>query len=260
MILVMDVGNSNIKLGVFEGETLLRSWRLESKAGRTADEYGVFLKSMFEHAGLDPHRIEGAIMSSVIPSLNYTLEHMVSYYCQKPLLVVGPGIKTGVNVRYENSKEVGADRIVNSLAAYKKYGGPAIVVDFGTATTFNVINEEGDFVGGVICPGIKITTEALTQNAAKLPRIELVKPERVVGKNTVSNMQSGIVYGFTGMVKYIVEKIKREMSFANVHVIATGGFAELIASDGSIFDCIDKTLTLQGLRMLYEINKDHYNR
>lgn len=255
MLLVMDVGNTNIKVGVFEGDKLLNSWRMESKAGRTADEYAVTLLNILERSGLDVRQIEGVVMSSVIPSLNYTLEHMVEYYIRKPMIVAGPGVKSGINVKYENPKEVGADRIVNSLAAYRLYGGPCIVIDFGTATTFNVINESGEFIGGVICPGIKLSTDALTNNAAKLPRIELIKPERVVGKSTVANMQSGIIYGFIGMVDYLVRKIKSETGFADAKVIATGGFSELIAEEGNIIDKVDKTLTLTGLRFLYELNR-----
>ncbi len=255
MLLVMDVGNTNIKIGVFEGDKLLNSWRMESKAGRTADEYAVTLLNILERAGLDVHQIEGVVMSSVIPSLNYTLEHMVEYYIRKPMIVAGPGVKSGINVKYENPKEVGADRIVNSLAAYRLYGGPCIVIDFGTATTFNVINEAGEFIGGVICPGIRLSTDALTNNAAKLPRIELIKPEKVVGKSTISNMQAGIIYGFIGMVDYLVKKIKSETGFDRAKVIATGGFSELIAEEGRIIDKVDKTLTLTGLRFLYELNR-----
>lgn len=255
MLLVMDVGNTNIKVGVFEGDKLINSWRMESKPGRTADEYAVTLLNILERAGLHVRQIEGVVMSSVIPSLNYTLEHMVEYYIRKPMIVAGPGVKSGINVKYENPKEVGADRIVNSLAAHRLYGGPCIVIDFGTATTFNVINEAGEFIGGVICPGIKLSTDALTNNAAKLPRIELIKPERVVGKSTVANMQSGIIYGFIGMVEYLVRKIKTETGFSNAKVIATGGFSELIAEEGHIIDRVDKTLTLTGLRFLYELNQ-----
>ena len=195
-------------------------------------------------------------MASVIPSLNYTLEHMLEFYLGKKPLVAGPGIKTGINIKYENPKEVGADRIVNSLAAWRLYGGPCIVIDFGTATTFNVLSGSGEFLGGVICPGIKLSTEALTSRTAKLPKIELAKPASVVGRTTVANMQSGIIYGFVGMVDYIVKKIKAETGFSEAKVIATGGFSELIAAEAGIIDRTDKTLTLTGLRLLYELNRE----
>lgn len=256
MIFVMDVGNSNIKIGIFDGEKLLNSWRMQTDVARTADEYGISIVEMLRHCGLDPAGIEGAIMASVIPSLNYTLEHMLEYYVGKKPLVAGPGIRTGINIRYENPKEVGADRIVNSLAAWRLYGGPCIVVDFGTATTFNVLSKGGEFLGGVICPGIKLSTEALTSRTAKLPKIELTKPATVVGRTTVANMQSGIIYGFVGMVDYIVKKIKAETGFSEAKVIATGGFSELIAAEAGIIDRTDKTLTLTGLRLLYELNRD----
>ncbi len=254
MLLVMDVGNSHIKVGIFDGKKLVNSWRLQTNTKSTSDEYGLSLINIMNHTGLSLDNIEGVAMSSVIPSLNYTLEHMVDFYIGKKLMIAGPGVKTGINIKYENPKDVGADRIVNSLAAYRLYGGPCIVVDFGTATTFNVINAQGEFIGGPICPGIRITAEALTQNAAKLPKIELVKPERVVGKTTVSNMQSGIIYGFIGMVDYMLRRVKAELGFEDAHIIATGGFSELVAGEEKIFDRIDKTLTLTGLRMMFELN------
>ena len=257
MLLVMDVGNSHIKLGVFQDKKLLNSWRLETNTKSTADEYGLNLISILNHTGLSIDEIDGVAMSSVIPSLNYTLEHMVDFYIGKKLMVAGPGVKTGINIKYENPKEVGADRIVNSLAAHKLYGSPCIVIDFGTATTFNVINEQGEFIGGPICPGIRVTADALTSNAAKLPKIELVKPDRIVGKTTVANMQSGIIYGFIGLVEYMIRRIKAETGFSNAKVIATGGFSELIAGEAKVFDIIDKTLTLNGLRMMYELNNSN---
>ena len=256
MILVMDVGNSNIKIGIFEGDKLLNSWRMKTDLAQTADEYGICEVEMLRHCGLDPAGMEGCIMASVIPSLNYTLEHMLEFYLGKKPLVAGPGIKTGINIKYENPKEVGADRIVNSLAAWRLYGGPCIVIDFGTATTFNVLSGSGEFLGGVICPGIKLSTEALTSRTAKLPKIELTKPASVVGRTTVANMQSGIIYGFVGMVDYIVKKIKAETGFSEAKVIATGGFSELIAAEAGIIDRTDKTLTLTGLRLLYELNRE----
>lgn len=254
LLLVMDIGNTNIKLGVFKKDKLISSWRIESKVGKTADEYGLMVTSLFARDNLLISNVEGIIMSSVIPSLNYTLEHMCQYYFNKKPLIIGPGIKTSLNIKYDNPKEVGADRIVNSVAAYRIYGGPCIVIDFGTTTTFNAISENGEFLGGVICPGIKVSTNAMVINAAKLPKIELSKPKKVIGKNTVSNMQAGIIYGFTGMVKYIIEKMKEEMRFEKVKVIATGGLSEIFAKE-NFFDIIDRKLTLEGLKLIYNYNK-----
>lgn len=256
LLLALDIGNTNIKIGVYKNDELVSSWRIQSKPGQTADEYGLLLRQLFEMDKLEIGDIEGIIMSSVIPSLNYTLEHMCQYYFYKKPIIIGPGIKTYLNIKYDNPKEVGADRIVNSVAAYRLYGGPCIVIDFGTATTFNVVSQNGEFIGGVICPGIKVTTDAMVNNAAKLPRIELVKPEKVIGKNTVSNMQSGIIYGFTGMVKYIISNIKKEIGSPGAKVIATGGLSELMFSEEKIFDVVDRKLTLEGLKIIYNYNKN----
>lgn len=255
MILVMDVGNTNIKIGVFQGKNLINSWKMQTKGGRTSDEYGISLINLLTLGNIKKEEITGAVLSSVFPSLNYTLEHMIEYYLKIKPMVAGAGLKTGINIKYENPKEVGTDRIVNSIAAYQIYGGniPLIVVDFGTTTTFNVLSEKGEFLGGPICPGIKVSVDALVSSTSKLPRIELIKPPSVVGKNTVSNMQSGAIYGFMGMVDYLINKIKEETGFNNAKVIATGGFSELLASD-KIVNKIDRTLTLQGLRLLYEMN------
>ncbi len=256
MLLVMDIGNTNIKLGVFDGDKLISSWRIQSKAGKTADEYGLMVSHLFQRDRLSLDGVEGIIMSSVIPSLNYTLEHMCDYYFHKNPVIVGPGIKTSINIKYDNPKEVGADRIVNSVAAYRLYGGPCIVVDFGTTTTFNAISAAGEFLGGAICPGIKVSTDAMVSNAAKLPKIELVKPEKVIGKSTVANMQSGIIYGFTGMVKYIITKMKEEINAPLIKVIATGGLSELLFSESKLFDVVDRKLTLEGLKIIYNYNKN----
>ena len=253
----MDIGNTNIKLGVFDGEKLVSSWRLQSKAGKTADEYGLMITQLFAKDKLDMSDVEGIIMSSVIPPLNYTLDHMCRYYFGIKPLVVGPGIKTSLNIKYDNPKEVGADRIVNSVAAYKLYGGPCIVIDFGTSTTFNVVNENSEFLGGAICPGIKVSADALFTHTAKLPRIELSRPEKVIGRNTITNMQSGIINGFIGMVKYMTEKMKEETGFYDAKVVATGGMSELlITKEEKIFDIVDRTLTLEGLRIIYNYNKN----
>lgn len=254
MLLTMDVGNTNIKIGLFNGEKLAASWRVSSRASRTGDEYGAIFTNLFHNSGYKTDVVGGIIISSVMPSLNYTLEHMCKFYFHNDPIMVESGIKTGINIRYDNPKELGADRIVNAVAASNLYQPALIVVDFGTATTFSVVNKNYEFVGGVIGPGIKLTADALVQNAAKLPKIELVKPDTVIGKSTVKNMQAGIVYGFAGMVDYILRRVKKELE-GDVKVIATGGFSELISGEVPQIDIVDRTLTLQGLRMIYELNR-----
>lgn len=255
MILVMDVGNTNIVLGVYDGKKLLVSWRMATDKERTSDEFGMFIVSLFEHEKLDVQDVEAIIIASVVPPIMYSLEHGIRKYFKKDPILVGPGIKTGINIKYENPREVGADRIVNSVAGYEIYGGPVIIVDFGTATKFEAISSKGEYLGGVICPGVKIAADALFQKASKLPRIELSKPEFVIGKNTVANLQSGIIFGHIGQVDYIVNRIKKEMKEENIKVVATGGLARLIASEVESIDEINGQLTLDGLRIIYERNK-----
>ncbi len=254
MILVFDVGNTNMVVGVLEGENLLTHWRIRTDNMRTADEYGMILKSLFEDQGLDKTNIRAVIISSVVPTLMMELIGMSEkyFYCQP--LVIGPGIKTGLAIKYENPREVGADRVVNAVAGFHKYGGPLIIVDFGTATTFCVINEVGEYLGGAIAPGIKISTEALVARASKLPRVELIKPKSLIGKNTVASMQAGIIYGFVGQVEGIINRMKSELNF-NPTVIATGGLANIIAEETEAIDMIDEFLTLEGLRIIYEMNR-----
>ncbi len=254
MILVIDVGNTHIVLGVYEKTELLASWRLNTDKERTADELGMFLLNLFDHAGLKADKVEAVIIASVVPPIMYTLEHSIKKYLKLEPMVVGPGTKTGINIRYQNPKEVGTDRIVNAVAAYELYGGPLIIVDMGTATTFCAISSKGEYLGGVICPGIKISLEALFQKAAKLPRIDLIKPESVIGKNTVSSMQSGIFYGYVGQVDYIVKRMKQEMQEDDIKVIATGGLSRFIAEESRTINHINPTLSLEGLRIVYERN------
>lgn len=254
MIICLDVGNTNIKYAVFDGEKLKISFRVATEHKKTSDEYGGQLISILRNNAISVDDINGGIISSVVPPLDYTLERMcVNYLGIKPLMLA-PGLKTGMNLRVDNAKEVGADRVVNNVAAVRKYGYPLIIIDFGTATTFNVIDAKGEFVGGVIAPGIKGSLDSLVNGTAKLPRVEIERPATVIGKNTVTNMQSGIVFGFAGLVEYIVKKIKREMNCEKVTVIATGGFSEVIAKEISCIDKVDKLLTLEGLRYLYSIN------
>jgi len=254
MIFVLDVGNSNIKCGLFENGKLINSWRMTTRLERTADEYGIRIMAFLGHVNKRPEDIKRIVISSVIPSINYTLQHMCSIYFNKKPMFVGPGIKTGINIKYDNPKELGADRIVGAIAAYHIYGGPCIIVDFGTATTFGAVSADGDFLGGAICPGIKISTEALTQNAAKLPHIELNKPESIIGKSTITGMQAGIIYGYVGQVDYILRKFKNELG-ESTKVIATGGLAEVVSQEAKEIDELNGLLTLIGLNRVYEMNK-----
>ena len=255
MLLVINVGNTNILMGVYDGRKLIAHWRLGADKERTADEFGMFFMGFFSNERLEVDRIEAVIIASVVPPIMYSLEHAIRKYIKKEPISVGPGIKTGINIKYENPRELGADRIVNAVAAYEIYGGPLIVVDFGTATTFNAVNSKGEFLGGVICPGIKISVEALYQRTAKLPRIDLAKPETTIGRNTAVSMQAGMFHGYVGQVNHIVNKIKKEMKEENIKVIATGGLARFIASEAEEINEINGLLTLEGLRIIYEKNK-----
>ncbi|HHV61081.1 MAG TPA: type III pantothenate kinase [Firmicutes bacterium] len=259
MILAIDIGNTNTVLGVYRDKELTVSWRISTDRYKTADEYGMLIDNLFRYSGLKFADITGIAISCVVPPVISAFEGMCRKYFGIEPLIVGPGIKTGIVIRYENPKEVGADRIVNAVAAYEAYGGPLIVVDFGTATTFCAISARGEYLGGAIAPGIGISSEALFQRAAKLPRVELVKPRNAIGRNTVVSMQSGIIYGFVGQVDGMIRRFKQEMQ-ANPFVVATGGFAELIASESREINKVDKNLTLDGLRILYERNNYEHER
>lgn len=260
MILLVDVGNTNIVLGVQKDDDYIASWRISTDAKKTSDEYAIQVMQLFEQNNLNPKDIKGIIISSVVPNIMHSLENMVrKCFCIEPI-IVGPGIKTGINIKYDNPKEVGADRIVNAVAAYEIYKKPMIIIDFGTATTFCAINGKGDYLGGCIVPGIKISSDALFERAAKLPRVELEVPKNIICKNTISSMQSGIIYGYIGQVEYIVKKMKLEMKQDKYGiepcVIATGGLAKLIAKETKVIDKIDPNLTLEGLKILYRKNRE----
>ena len=256
MLLAMDIGNTNVKIGIYKGDKLDSSWRLSTEITRTADEYGMTLFDLFATRNIKFDDITGVIISSVAPYLNYTVEHMCNYYMKdfKPIFV-DHTTNAGIKLCYEHPEDLGADRIVESAAAFKFYGGPVIVVDFGSATTFNVINSEGVFMGGAIAPGIKTATESLVNTAARLPRIELVKPESVIGTNTRNCMQSGIVYGYAGLVRGLVEKFREEAGIENAKVVATGGLSNLIETvDDTLIDIVDRALALRGLKYIYDLN------
>lgn len=256
MIICIDIGNTNIKYAVFDGDKLRLSFRIATDLKRTSDEYGAQLIGMLAFNKITAKEISGGIFSSVVPSLDYTIEHMLRVYLGIIPMQLIPGLKTGLKMRADNAREVGADRIVNNVSALKKYGSgrPIVIVDFGTATTFNVLNAQGEFIGGVIAPGIKGSLDSLVSGTAKLPRVEIEAPKSVLATNTVTNMQAGIVFGFAGLVEYIVKKIKRELGTDDVLTVATGGFSETIAKETKCLDVIDKMLTLDGLKYLYDLN------
>ena len=254
MLLVIDVGNTNMVLGVYKDTELLGHWRISTDRQRTTDEYGVLIRELFYLNDLRADDINAIIISSVVPPVVPTLERMCQRYFGLSPLLIGPGVKTGMDIRYDNPREVGADRIVNAVAAYEKYGGPVIIVDFGTATTFCAVDAKGVYLGGSICPGIGISTEALVQRTAKLPRIELKRTDSVICRNTIESMQAGVFYGFVGQVEGIVSRMRRELDMS-ARVVATGGLAVVIAPATKAIDVVEPMLTLEGLRIIYERNR-----
>jgi type III pantothenate kinase len=255
MLLAIDVGNTNTVFGIYRGPTLVRHFRIESARSKTVDEYGVLVEMLLSRLSLGGDDVTAAVLASTVPSLAETFVRMLRTYFEIEPVVVGPGIKTGMPILYEPPRDVGADRIVNAVAAFERFRHACIVVDFGTATTFDVVSPKGEYLGGIICPGVQISADALFSRAARLPRVELSRPPRTVGKNTVHAMQSGIVLGQAGLVDGLVARLKEETRFDPVRVIATGGLARLIAPETSSIEEVDDWLTLEGLRILFERNR-----
>ncbi len=259
MLLAFDVGNTNIVLGLFDKGKLITNWRMATDTNKSADEYGMLIDRFLKYEGYSIEDVEDIIISTVVPSILFTLNHLSRKYFNKNAIVVESGVKTGLIIKYDNPKQVGADRIVNAVAAYSKYGGPLIIIDFGTATTFCAITDKAEYLGGTIAPGIKISSEALFEKTSKLPKVELEKPGTTICKNTIKSMQSGLVYGHMGVVDYITSKMKKELEDIckgkKVTVVATGGLSTLIESGVDCIDYVDKLLTLEGLEIIYEKNK-----
>ena len=258
MIICIDIGNTNIKYAVYDKDELKVSFRVSTDFKRTSDEYGEQIIGMLDIKGIKARDIKGGIVSSVVPSMDYTIDKMCKIYLGIEPLHIAPGLKSGLNIRCDDAREVGADRIVNCVSAIVEYGEnvPMIVVDFGTATTFNIISANNEFIGGVIAPGIKGSLDSLVNGTAKLPRVEIEAPKSIIAKNTVTNMQAGIVFGFAGLVEYIVKRIKKELKAPVVKTVATGGFSNVIAKEIEGIDVVDKLLTLKGLKYLYDLNTE----
>ncbi len=255
MLLVIDVGNTNTVLGLYEGEQLTHHFRISTMASGTADEYGTLVLSLLERQGVEPTQIEGVILASVVPQLNRAFEEASLRYFGFEPIVVGPGVKTQMPILTDQPAEVGADRIVNAVAAWTRFKCALIVVDFGTATTFDAVREDGAYLGGAIAPGVVVSMDALFRRAAKLPRVEIRRPQRVVGKNTIGALQSGLFYGYVGLVDELAGRMQQELG-EGTKVMATGGLAHLIAEESRTIDTVDEFLTLDGLRILYDMNRD----
>ncbi|MDR2043723.1 MAG: type III pantothenate kinase [Clostridium sp.] len=254
MILVIDVGNTNLTYGVYEGQTLRATFRMMTKTPRTSDEYGILILQLLSNKQIKGREIEGVIIASVVPDVMHSLTGGLIRYIGRQPLNVGPGVKTGIKVVTENPRAIGADRIVDAVAAYEKYGGPVLVLDFGTATTYDLVTADGNFAAGITAPGIRISSEALWKQTAKLPNIEIKKPKSILAQETISSMQAGLVYGQIGQTEYIIRKVREESGLKDLKVVATGGLGRLIAEETDSIDVYDAALTLDGLRLVYEKN------
>ncbi|MEF9946041.1 MAG: type III pantothenate kinase [Lachnospiraceae bacterium] len=255
MLLAIDIGNTNITLGVFEKELLVGTFRMTTKQSRTSDEYGISLCDLLEHQNFSVDHIDAVIIASVVPDIMHSFSNAIMKYFHKHPLMISPGVKTGIKIVTENPREIGADRIVDAVAAYEIYGGPVIVVDFGTATTYDLVSENGSFLAGVTSPGIRTSARALWGDAAMLPEVEIKKPASILAKETISSMQAGLVFGAIGQTEYIVNQMKKEARLDTIKVVATGGLGRIIAEETEVIDIYDPILTLTGLRLIYEKNK-----
>lgn len=255
MILVIDVGNTNITFGVYHGKKLETTFRLMTKTPRTSDEYGVMITELLHKNKIEINKIEGVIIASVVPNVMHALTGAVKRYIHERVVIVGPGVKTGIRIVTENPREIGPDRIVDAVAAYEIYGGPILVIDFGTATTYDLVTEKGCFSAGITAPGIRISAKALWEDTAKLPEIEIKKPVSILAQETISSMQAGLVYGQIGQTEYIIKRVKQESGYENMKVVATGGLGRIIAEETDLIQTYDSTLTLEGLRIIYEKNR-----
>jgi type III pantothenate kinase len=254
MLFTIDIGNTNITFGVYQGQELQYHWRIKTDHDRMPDEYGIIILGLMRHERLNFEAIRGVAMASVVPPLTHTFVEMVERFIKRKPLVVEAGVKTGVQIRYDSPRDVGADRVADAAAAYKLYGGPACIVDFGTATTFDAISEKGEYLGGAIAPGIGIAADALFSRTAKLPKVDLVRPPRAIGTNTVYAIQSGLIFGYVGLVEGMVRRFKEELG-PNTRVIGTGGLAETIAKETNVIEVVNPWLTLEGLRLIWEMNQ-----
>lgn len=254
MILVVDIGNTNITCGVYQEKDLICTFRLTTQMPRTSDEYGIVLRELLDRNGMDYRELGGVIIASVVPNVMHSFQNAIQKYLNKKPLVVGPGIKTGIKLTSENPREIGPDRIVDAVAAYEIYGGPVLVLDFGTATTYDLVEADGTFAVGITAPGIRISAKALWEDTAKLPEIEIRKPKSILAKETISSMQAGLMYGQIGQTEYIINQVKKETGYGDLKVVATGGLGRIIADETDTIQHYDSALTLEGLRILYEKN------
>ncbi len=255
MLLVIDVGNTNIIFGVYQKNKLITTFRIVSALQRTSDEYGMVISDLIERQGVEIEEIEGAVIASVVPNTMHSLVNAIKKYMKRTPLIIGPGTKTGIKIDTPNPREIGADRIVDAVAAYELYGGPVLVIDFGTATTYDLVTEDGRFTAGITAPGIRISAKALWEDTARLPEVEILKPKSILAQDTISSMQAGLVYGQIGQTEYIIQCVKKETGYDNLKVVATGGLGRIIASETNMIDQYDITLTLRGLQLIYQRNQ-----